>query len=86
MNNLLKNLRLATRQQNSQNRKKHQNNSSGYKGVSFCRANGQWLAMISVNKKRIYLGYHPSPESASEAYQTAAKEHFGEFKRPHQNE
>ena len=32
-----------------------------------------------VNQKSIYLGYFKTPEEAAEAYNEAAKKHFGEF-------
>lgn len=75
--NRWKNLRLATRTQNVRNK-------SGYsrkglpKGVA---ANGAltFLAQITVNRERIYLGNFPTIEQAHQAYRTASKRFHGEF-------
>ncbi len=79
LDNTRENLRLATPQQNQCNQGIRKNNKSGYKGVSFHRAANKWQATISVNGKSIGLGLHLTPESAYEAYCTAAKEYHGEF-------
>lgn len=80
LDNRRANLRLATRSQNLQNRPRQRNNSSGYKGVSRYRT-GQWMACITVDGARKYLGYHPTPELAHAAYCAAAAELHGEFAR-----
>lgn len=84
LNNRICNLRLASRLQNTTNRKMHKNNASGFKGVCMdlhrSKAN-PWRARIIVNKKTINLGMFPSPEEAHEAYKKAAVKHFGEFAR-----
>ena len=46
-------------------------NTSGYRGVSFCKANGKYVAHISVYDVIIHLGYFNTPEEASEAYKDA---------------
>lgn len=75
------NFRLATRSQNCANRKKHSNNSSGFKGVHLKRASGKWAATICVNYKIHYLGSFETPEEAHESYVSAAQKYFGEFAR-----
>lgn len=42
------NLRLATNNQNKYNRKLQSNNTSGVKGVSWCKVTEKWLAQIMV--------------------------------------
>lgn len=79
LDNQRHNLRIATRSQNKQNSKKYRNNKSGFKGVSFHRRIGKWMAAIQVNGKPHYLGYHPTPEAAHAAYCAAAKELHGDF-------
>jgi hypothetical protein len=79
------NLREATHSQNMQNRRRHANNTSGYRGVA--RYNGKhrpklpprWIAYININGKRKSLGYFKTPEDAAAAYEQAARQLFGEF-------
>ena len=77
LDNRRANLRAVTAQQNSQNRKRYRDNRSGFKGVS--KNYGQWVAMITERGKTTVLGRFATPEAASECYQQAAKERFGEF-------
>lgn len=69
------NLRHATALQNSHNRKRF--GTSGLKGVS--KHHDLWRARITVNGTRWILGCFETPKAAAEAYDTAAKKHFGEF-------
>lgn len=79
LNNRRNNLRLATHTQNMQNRKKHKNNTTGYKGVF---KNGKkYIARIRVNGKLLSCGTYETPELAARAYDNAALIHFGEFAR-----
>jgi hypothetical protein len=77
------NLRKATRSQNAANRKRHHNNSSGFKGVHFRkdRASRPWAASIGVNYHRHHLGFFETAQEAHAAYVAAAIKHFGEFAR-----
>lgn len=74
------NLRSATPSQNQQNRKANKN-PTGFKGVDF----HPWLlrkrysARIKLNGHRVFLGYHLTAEEAARAYDTKARELFGEF-------
>ena len=79
LDNRIENLREATIQQNGCNRGKNKNNSSGYKGVTWHKANKKWLAQIMHNGKNIYLGCFDLLEDAAEAYQAKAKELHGEY-------
>jgi len=81
LNNSLSNLRWCTYTENGRNRKKHRNNTSGYKGVYFNKAAGKWRARIKINGKNKSLGYFHTKEEAAAAYEAAAKEAFGEFYR-----
>ena len=78
-NNWISNLRLATLSQNKANSRIYINNTSGFKGVT--AFGNRWRAEISVNKKKIRLGFFSSKEAAALAYMNAAKLHFGEFAR-----
>jgi len=66
--NRIENLREATHTENHLNTKKHSDNNSGYKGVSWNKNHQKWQARICVDKKQIWLGLHPTPELAYEAY------------------
>ena len=80
-NNRPSNLRLATRSQNSLNRRAARTNTTGCKGVSFDKSKGCYGAEIQVAGKRFKLGCHPTPEVAAAAYGRAALELAGEFAR-----
>lgn len=75
------NLRTCSNQQNSANKTKQVNNTSGYKGVTWDKTNKKWIAEIMVNKKSKKLGRYSSAEDAARAYNEAAKKYFGEFAR-----
>lgn len=79
LNNQRKNLRVCTPLENAKNRCMSKANRSGYKGVSYCKTTKKWYASIKSNKKSINLGYHESPQSAYEAYKSAAYKLHGEF-------
>src|SRR3990167_5246104 len=64
LDNRKENLRIVTHYQNMLNVTKNKNNTSGYKGVSFHKLVGKWAAYITVNKKRLYLGWFAKPEEA----------------------
>lgn len=81
LDNRRDNLRKTNRKGNMGNRRKNRNNTSGFKGVTFYRPNGTWVAQIKINGKHKNLGYFPTPQLAHEAYKKAAAEHFGEFAR-----
>ena len=80
LDNRRKNLRKCTQPQNARNSPARINNKSGYKGVSFRKSHGKWVAQINdpVKSSR-YIGYFDSPEEAALAYDEAAKRLHGEF-------
>jgi hypothetical protein len=73
------NLRFCTRAENTRNRKRPVNNSSGFSGVHREAYSGLWRARIQFNNKKINLGNFETPELAHAAYMRAAKEYFGAF-------
>mgnify|MGYP003635397357 CR=1 FL=1 len=81
LNNMRCNLREATKSQNMHNKKKSCNNKSGFKGVSFYKNSGKWVARIKLNGNRTFLGYFASPEEAHAAYCVASRKLHGEFGR-----
>lgn len=81
LNNALLNLREATRSENSCNRGVSKNNKSGLKGVHWCKRKRKWRAVIGVDGRLRYLGYHPTPDQAHAAYCKAAEKFHGSFAR-----
>ena len=81
LNNKFENLRLATHADNKKNQKKYKNNTSGFKGVNWDKKTKKWRARITVNNKKISLGYYNNKFYAALVYARAAKHYFGEFRR-----
>lgn len=90
LDNRRENLRTVTIKQNAANKtiqKKRGAGQTKYKGVCALRGRNlknPYLAYIGnpANGTRRYLGYFATQESAARAYDTAARELFGEFARP----
>jgi hypothetical protein len=79
LDNRRENLRLATGTQNQGNRRMSANNRSGFKGVYWSKDRNLWVGQIRVAKKTYWLGYFETAKDAARAYDTAAREAFGEF-------
>lgn len=84
LDNRKENLRLATFQQNQQNKRRSdfwggKPSASRYKGVSWCKDRGKWRATLRHNGKRISLGRYNTEEEAALSYNQKAKEIYGEF-------
>lgn len=76
------NLRIATVQQNGQNRKSCTGTSSEYKGISWQVSRNKWFAQIrKPDGKDEYLGRFTNENEAALAYNAAALRHYGEFAR-----
>lgn len=75
------NLREATPHQNRGNETLRQNNTSGFKGVSYDKKKGCWYAYITMRGKKRHIGCYSSAEEAVIAYARTADEYFGEFAR-----
>lgn len=80
-NNIWSNLRAAEQEENLRNRGAPKSNTSGVKGVSFCRATGLWRASITVHYRCINLGRYPTIERAAEVRRVASYEMHGDFAR-----
>lgn len=78
-NNRIENLRECTQQENMQNTPMKCNNYSKLKGVHYIKKTNKYYSKISVNGKRISLGYYFTAEEASKVYNDAAKFYFGDF-------
>ena len=53
--------------------------TSKFKGVNWHKRDEAWQAVIVVNCKQLWIGYYSGETEATEAYDTAARKHFGEF-------
>ena len=78
-NNNVKNLRWATSSNNSCNRGKQNNNTTGFKGVSFHKHTNKYRANININGKNKHFGLFETAEEASVAYEKKAKQIYGDF-------
>lgn len=79
LNNRRANLRPATTAQNQHNSRMRPNNTSGVKGVSWHKRNEKWQAQVTIQRRRVGLGYFGTIEEAAAAIaQERAKLH-GEF-------
>lgn len=77
--NRICNLRECSDVQNSQNRSKQSNNSSGYKGVLWHKRDQKWQARAMINGKQYHIGQFDDPKKASEAYQKFCQENYKDF-------
>lgn len=74
------NLRAATTVENNRGfRNKRASTSSQYRGVTFDSQNQKWRAKIGVGSVAVHLGRFESELEAAQAYDAAAKEHYGSF-------
>lgn len=81
LDNRKSNLRNCSSAQNSMNRPKQLNNTSGYKGVGWDKVNKKWTSKLTKNKKVYYLGSFSTKLEASKAYIKMAKKLHKQFAR-----
>ena len=79
--NRLRNLRLATREENNRNCGIRSHNKTGYKGVTWLAKPKKWMAQIRVDRKQIFLGNFDCPKKAHSAYAAASVKYHGEYSR-----
>lgn len=81
LNNQRDNLRRANQTQQNHNRRKYHGKTSQYKGVTWRKNRGFWIASIRVDGVFVYLGSSHIEIEAARMYDAAAKKYFGEFAR-----
>jgi len=79
LNNKWTNLREANNGQSKLNTRLNRNNTSGVRGVHFHSSEDIWMATISIDGKRKFLGRFETFEEAAAVRMKAEKEIYGEF-------
>jgi len=79
LDNRRQNLRFATSQQNSQNKRLSPLSCTGLKGVGWHRKRNKYHTRIQLQGIRYHLGFFDDAEMAALAYDAAARLLFGEF-------
>lgn len=70
-NNRFHNLRSVDHKENGRNQKMPCNNTSGIVGIHWFKPRQKWQARITLDGKRIYLGYFDSLEEATKVRKQA---------------
>jgi hypothetical protein len=78
-NNEITNLRLASRKEQSHNMTLSTSNTSGVKGVSYCRLSGMYRAELRLDSKRVFDRKFKSIDEARLALEIARLEFHGDF-------
>ena len=76
-NDRIENLRLATNSENNINKEMKISNTSGFRGIYFCKNKNKWLAEIGLNGKQYRIGRFKTKEEAYQAYLKSAREFHG---------
>lgn len=69
--NRIENLRAVTDRENSRNKSKYTNNTSGTTGVSWEKQEGKWHAIIRVDGRQKHLGFFDDIDEAIAARKAA---------------
>ena len=77
LDNRRRNLRTCTNAENGQNQRKHCDNTSGFKGVSFDKSRCLWAARVRVAGVDRHLGRFATAIAAARAYDAAAARFHG---------
>lgn len=83
--NRKKNLRKCNVSKNQMNKKIQNNNTSGITGVRWNKSRDNWIAQISINKKKI-CKYFKTFEEAVNCRKQLEEYYFGEFKYDKNND
>ena len=80
-NNIINNLREATRAQNTCNAKTPSTNTSGVKGVCWSKRDRKWLVQLCVEGKKKYFGCYHDIKVAKFIVETMRHKYHKEFAR-----
>ena len=80
LDNRRKNLRICTHAENMRNRKIFKNNTSGFKGVSWCKETNKWCAKCYL-KRKATKAWFKNIYDAAEFYNKTALALHGKFAR-----
>jgi hypothetical protein len=79
LNNQKYNLKRTTHANNMAHSKKPKNNTSGYKGVSWDKANKKWVVQVAMSGGNGFHKRFSKLEDAVAAYDTEAVRRWGDF-------
>lgn len=79
LNNQRSNLRIATYSQQNLNQRLRADNTSGHRGIYWEPRRNCWRVCINYQRKQIHIGQFKDKNAAIAAYQTKARELYGEF-------
>jgi hypothetical protein len=66
LDNRSHNLRNITQQQNKQNKRVYKNSKSGVRGVMYVEEKDRWRVRLTVDGKKVHIGYFDTLEEAEE--------------------
>jgi hypothetical protein len=67
LDNRRANLRVVSNAENVRNRAPRVYGSSRFRGVSFCKRTGRWVAQVTIGGHNHFLGRHVTEEQAAQA-------------------
>jgi hypothetical protein len=79
LNNVKRNLRPCTKEQNAHNQRPQQGRSSKYKGVCWCKRERKWYSRIQYQGRQRSLGLFRSERAAARARDAAAVALHGQY-------
>lgn len=79
LDNRLCNLRIGTASHNQMNETLSENNTSGFKGVSFNKRRSKWEAYIYLHRRKIHLGFFDEFDDAIKVRQKADEKYYGDW-------
>lgn len=74
------NLEWSTQSKQEANKRLSKNNTSGYEGVSFCKRNSRWYAMLAVKGRNPYIGCYKTKDEAIGARKKAEQKYRSTIK------